>query len=159
VEYNPLFQIEMLGLSIESMATPVIDIGCGKKAELVKLLRERGVEAYGIDKDVTPGAFLFSADYLDYAFVPGTYGTVISHMAFSVELWYLKEQGSIKLSRYKRKYHEILESLKPEGRFIYKPGLPFIEKSLTGYTVSRGQVISDSEKLYTATIQRIVYPY
>ena len=155
----PLFQIDMLGLNIESIATPVIDIGCGKKAALVKLLRDRGIEAYGVDKDVTPEEYLISADYMDYTFAPETYGTVISHMAFSNELWYLKERGSIQLSRYKRKYYEILESLKSDGCFIYTPGLPFMEKGLTGYTVYRSQVVDGSEKQYTATIKRIIYPY
>ena len=80
-------------------------------------------------------------------------------MAFSNELWYLKERGSIQLSRYKRKYYEILESLKPNGCFIYIPGLPFIEKGLQGYTIERSQIAPGSEKQYTATIRRIIYPY
>ncbi len=158
VEYNPLFQIDMLGISMEQIVAPVIDIGCGKKAELVKLLRERGIEAYGIDKNVIAEDYLIRADYMAYAFAPGTYGTVISHMAFSNELWYLKERGSIQLSRYKRKYYEILESLKPDGCFIYTPGLPFLEKGLSGYNVQCGQVAQGTEKQYTATVKRS-YPY
>ena len=74
--------MEMLGLNIESIIQPVIDIGCGKKAALVKLLREQGVEAYGIDEDVIPEEHLIRADYMDYTFEPGNVRD--DHIAYGI---------------------------------------------------------------------------
>ena len=153
--YSPQFQIDILGLNAAYIMPPVIDVGCGRDAALVRHLRQLGIEATGIDRDAGTGAHTVCDDYIDLEFKPDTYGTVISHMAFSNQLWYLKERSAKQLCKYERKFHEILASLKPGGCFVYMPGLPYLEETLPdGYTVQRVQISIGSARLYATHIRR-----
>lgn len=59
-----------------------------------------------------------------------TWGTVISHLAFSNHAihHYLRRDG-VDLD-YARRYMEIRASLRPGGSFCYAPSLPFLEVHL-----------------------------
>src|SRR5215211_6271348 len=48
--YSPPLQLGALDLSSEALPEPVLDVGCGSDAAMVRYLRQRGVEAYGIDR-------------------------------------------------------------------------------------------------------------
>jgi hypothetical protein len=130
-EYSPNLQISILHLGGWDVAEPILDIGCGERANLVRHLRSLKLDAFGIDAFASNNEpYLFREDWLTYPLSHGCWGTVLSHMAFSNHFLhhYLKESPAVR--DYARRYLEILESLKPNGCFIYTPGLPFIEELL-----------------------------
>lgn len=130
-EYEAPFQFELLGIEMDQLQEPVLDLGSGTQARLVQALRERGLEAYGLER-MEPGdnPFIYVANWLDFYFAPDKWGTVISNMAFSNHFWHhhLRKDGDY--TTYAQKYMEILRSLQVGGSFIYAPGLPFIEPLL-----------------------------
>jgi hypothetical protein len=140
-EYSPAFQLNLLGIRLETLKEPVLDLGCGKSGQLVRYLRTRGVQAVGIDRIVRDEEYFTRSDWLTAKLSPNTWGTVISHMGFTNHFIFhhLYRFGSPE--KYARQYMSILESLQPGGSFYYAPGLPFIEQYLPAgsYTVNRRQ--------------------
>jgi SAM-dependent methyltransferase len=129
-EYSAQLQCELLGIVPSVLRQPVLDLGCGSEARLVEHLRTLGVEAYGTDRLVDERPYLLRGSWLEVAWEAQSWGTIISHMAFSNHFWhhYLKQDG--KLEAYARTYREILRALKEGGTFIYAPGLPPVEAIL-----------------------------
>lgn len=128
--YTPETQLRVLGISLWNIVEPILDIGCGKEGWLVAFLRQSGFEAYGIDRNLTPAPFLTKADWLDYTFEPGNWGTLISNLGFSNHFMHHHTRTDGDYIGYAKKYMEILHALKPGGAFYYAPGLPFIESYL-----------------------------
>jgi hypothetical protein len=82
--YSSSLQLAVLGLAAESMAEPVLDVGCGRDAALVGHLRRGGVEAHGIDRIAPEGVEgVLAADWLDFDYGDGAWGTVVSHLGRS----------------------------------------------------------------------------
>ena len=127
--YSPALQLEVLGLADTTLADPVLDIGCGVGAELVQALRSRGHDARGIDRDV-PAALGESADWLRYPYGVDRWGTVISHLGFSLHFLHHHLAGQPSAYTHAEVYMQVLRSLAPGGVFAYAPGLPFIEAML-----------------------------
>jgi hypothetical protein len=129
-EYSSHLQIGLLHLKPETMLQPVLDIGCGKQGSLVHALADRGIEAFGIDRCEFNDARLITADWLEYPYEKGKWGTIISNLGFSNHFKHhnLREDGNY--LGYARTYMSILHSLKKGGRFHYAPDLPFIEQYL-----------------------------
>lgn len=127
-EYSSEFQMRLLHIQLSGLKQPLLDIGCGPQASLVHCLRENGIESYGMDRNAENDPCIFRENWLDYTFTPNTWGTIISHMAFSNHFMHhhLRPDGDYK--RYAEKYMEILIALKPGGRFVYAPNLPFMEE-------------------------------
>lgn len=142
-EYSPNFQLKLLGLTVSDLKQPVLDLGCGKNGTLVKYLLGLGIKSIGVDRLVAEEAGLKEVDWFDIDFKPETWGTIISHMAFSNHFLFHHRYIHGKPGQYARLYMKILRSLKPGGCFVYSPALPFIEKLLPSdqYSVSK-QVIS-----------------
>jgi len=143
-EYTPEFQLDLLGLKKEDLIEPVLDLGCGKNGTLVKYLRQSGIKAIGVDRIVDQDPSLREADWFDIDFKTDSWGTVISHMAFSNHFAFHHRYKNGRPRQYASLYMEILNSLKPTGSFIYSPGLPFIEQYLPDdrFSVQR-QAISE----------------
>jgi hypothetical protein len=150
-EYTPEIQLEILGVHPAALLQPVLDLGCGKSGKLVEYLRQNGIQVTGIDRFVDPSLNLIQADWLSYPMVPDTWGTVISHMAFTNHFLFhhLYRNGSIQ--PYARQYIAILKSLKERGSFYYAPGLPFIEAYLPQetYQVTKKQIV---DHLYASKV-------
>jgi SAM-dependent methyltransferase len=127
--YSPALQLEVLGLAGTALADPILDIGCGRDAELVQALRARGHDARGIDRDVAPGPGE-SADWLRFAYGVDRWGTVISHLGFSLHFLHHHLGGQPSAYVHAEVYMQVLRSLAPGGVFAYAPGLPFIEAML-----------------------------
>ncbi|EIJ78055.1 methyltransferase type 11 [Bacillus methanolicus PB1] len=129
-EYTPEFQIKLLNINLETIKEPILDLGCGQQALLVHFLRENGFEAFGVDRNVDAMNYLYKMNWLESTFISNTWGTIISHMAFSNHFMHhhLRTDGDFEI--YARRYMEILKSLKLGGSFIYAPSLPFIEQLL-----------------------------
>ena len=134
-EYSPGLQLAMLGL--DRVETPVLDVGCGATGALVAHLRAAGIEAMGMDRDAQgPGTVM--GDWLTQDFGRGVWGTVTSHLGFSLHFLHHHLSGHDLAYDYARAYRRILASLKVGGRFAYAPALPFVEDVLgEGYGVER----------------------
>jgi len=127
-EYTPRFQLEVLGIALTDLRAPVLDLGCGPQAGLVRYLRANGIEAFGIDRNAEqPDFCVRSAGWFDLSLEPGAWGTIISHMAFTNHFVHHHYRRDGNAEGYARKYMEILHALKPGGAFVYAPRLPFIE--------------------------------
>ncbi|MFD3263592.1 class I SAM-dependent methyltransferase [Phenylobacterium ferrooxidans] len=126
-EYSPALQIAVLGL--DRVETPVLDVGCGATAALVDYLRNAGIEGVGMDRDAqAPG--VVQADWLTQDYGRGIWGTVISHLGFSLHFLHHHLSDHELAFDYARAYMRILASLRVGGRFAYAPALPFLEAVL-----------------------------
>ncbi len=135
-EYSPDFQMNLLNVSIETIKQSVLDLGCGSKASLVHFLRKKGIEAFGVDRNVDTMDYLFKVGWLECPFKSNTWGTVISHMAFSNHFVHHHLKSGGRIESYAIKYMEILNSLIEGGSFFYAPSVPFIEELLISSTNS-----------------------
>ena len=128
-EYSAELQIELLQLDISQLSQPVLDIGCGSQANLVRALRSQGIEAFGFDRHLEiQEPYLQQIDWFDYPLEKGCWGTIVSNMAFTNHLNYVHLHDVSQLEAYFLKMREILEALAVGGRFIYAPSLPFVEE-------------------------------
>lgn len=150
-EYSAEFQMRILNIHLSDIKMPFLDIGCGQQASLVHFLRKNGIEAYGIDRIAQNVSYLQKANWCDFSFKPYTWGTIISHMAFSNHFihHHLRIDGHYDV--YAKKYMEILRSLKHGGSFIYTPSLSFMEKILVSANESYAVETSD----YSTKVLRI----
>lgn len=129
-EYDPALQLRVLGLDPAALAEPVLDLGCGVEARLVRWLRARGLAAEGIDRAAGPAEGIRRVDWLEAPLAPGSLGTVVSHLGFSLHFLHHHLRPGEEALRYARRYMEILRALRPGGVFAYAPGLPFVEEHL-----------------------------
>lgn len=141
-EYSPALQLEALGLSIGTLPGPILDVGCGARAALVRYLRDEGLLAYGIDRDA-PEDVAVRTDWLSFPFGTDLWGVVVSHLAFSLHFLHhhlsdVPAAGAAARA-HAEAYMRILRSLRVGGVFAYVPGLPFVERLLpaSGYRVER----------------------
>ena len=131
-EYSAEMQIELLGIDVAQIQQPVLDIGCGSHANLMKYFRSQGLEAYGIDRHLeVRDSCLEQVDWFDYVLTPNSWGTIVSNMGFTNHLNYAYLHDVSQLERYLLKMKEILMSLSINGRFYYAPSLPFVEEKLS----------------------------
>jgi hypothetical protein len=145
-EYSPEVQLAALRLDPGSLPQPVLDVGCGSRAALVRHLRGMGIEAFGMDRLVSePEPWLEEADWLEHRFAPDAWGTILSNMAFSNHCLYALRFEPERRELYAEKYREILASLMPGGGFHYAPSLPLFERDLPGgrYTVQSRPVYAE----------------
>ncbi len=132
-EYSAELQLKILQIDISELMEPALDIGCGKKGELVRYFRGRGIEAFGIDRFSGEGSYLAKSDWLEYEYGISKWGTITSNLGFSNHFshHHMREDGDF--IGYAKKFMDILNSLKIGGSFHYAPDLPFIEKYLDNY--------------------------
>ncbi|HEV8246435.1 MAG TPA: class I SAM-dependent methyltransferase [Polyangiaceae bacterium] len=127
-EYPAELQLALLGLTLERISEPVLDVGCGEQALLVEYFRAQGLQAFGLDRHATGSQIV--ADWLEHDFAPASYGTIVSHQAFSLHFLNQHLRPGSGAERYAFKYMQLLRALRPGGSFIYAPGLPFMEQHL-----------------------------
>lgn len=73
-------------------------------------------------------------------------------MALSNHIRHAKQHGKGK--EYAEKYHEILESLKKGGVFIYAPGIKELEDSLPKTYHIQRIAVSEDENLYSTKVTK-----
>ncbi len=129
-EYSAPFQAQILRIEPSGLEEPVLDVGCGAEARLVRFLEHSGLAAYGVDQYLKAEPHIFTANWLEFDFIPHAWGSVISHMAFSNHFKRCLALGTDERDAYGRKYLEILDSLREGGRFIYTPALQGMEENL-----------------------------
>lgn len=132
-EYTAKLQIEILGLDVENLQEPIIDVGCGKDFRLVKLLREKGYKAYGLDRIESKEEFIIKSNWMDYMFEEKKWGTIISHMAFSNHFNHHHFRKDGKYVDFMKKYVEMLKSLKLNGVLTYSPGIEVVEEIIKSH--------------------------
>ena len=141
-EYSPALQLSVLGLEVDKLVEPILDLGCGEHARLVHELRARGKAAFGVDRVARSSEFVTQADWFSCALEPGRWGTVVSHLGFTNHFLHHHLRGSDDAFRYARRYMEVVRSLAVSGTFAYAPGVPFVEQHLPRpvYEVTRRDV-------------------
>lgn len=154
-EYGEKLQIIILKIDEPKLMGPILDIGCGKEANLVKYFLKQGVDAFGIDRFSFTDKNLEQSDWLEYDYGVEKWGTIVSNLGFSNHFWHhhLREDGNY--LEYGKKYMEILKSLKTGGSFHYAPELPFIEQYLDAkqFKVDRFQI--EGVDFKTAIVSRL----
>lgn len=151
----PDIQLNLLKIDLHRFRQPVLDIGCGSSAGLVRYLRSLKIEAYGFDRQIEKAeTYLQQSDWFRYRFEPETWGTITSNMAFSNHFLYVHHNDRSQLNLYTQKFSEILRSLVIGGSFHYAPGLFFIEECLEKdkYQVEQIALVKD---IYLTRITRI----
>jgi hypothetical protein len=128
--YSADLQLSLLGLDVDQMIQPILDIGCGQDARLVTALRAVGKEAYGIDRMAQESEWIMRGDWFDVSPQTHQWGTVIAHMSFSTHFLHHHLRQESHPEQYAQYYMSILRALKVGGCFAYTPGLPFIESLL-----------------------------
>jgi SAM-dependent methyltransferase len=163
-EYAAALQMQVLHLTPAHLTDPVLDLGCGPTGRLVHHLRAQGVAAVGVDRAAAgaavltpdPDGVILAGDWLDYPLRAGYWGAIISHMAFATHFLHhhLRQDG--RPERYARRYMAILCALQPGGRFVYTPGLPFMEDLLPRdqYAVQRYAIPAVADRALAASLDR-----
>lgn len=128
-EYSPDLVLAILGLSPESLVDPVLDVGCGRTATVVRLLRASGRDARGVDRDA-PDDVATRSDWLRFDYGSERWGTVLSHLGFSLHFLHYHLKSDDRSLIYAHAFMRILRSLEVGGTFAYAPALPFIEALL-----------------------------
>jgi len=128
-EYSPALQLAVLGLELSQLGEPILDVGCGPAALLVRHLRTLNLEAEGLDR-AAPTDVATRGDWLGHDYGEGRFGTVLSHLGFSLHFLHHHLAGGDTAYDYARSYMAILRSLRIGGRFAYVPALPFLESML-----------------------------
>lgn len=129
-EYSAELQLKLLGLQINDLAEPILDLGCGAQARLVNYLQQLGKTVFGVDRSAAPSQFVSQGDWLSFPLAPANWGTIISHLGFSQHFLRQHLLPTANPARYAKRYMEILGALRVGGTFAYAPGLPFIENLL-----------------------------
>ena len=127
-EYSAELQVRLLRIDPSRTRQPILDLGCGRSAHLVRRLRAENLDARGIDRRVGSSAdFLTDADWFDFDIGHSRWGTIIAHMSFTNHIVYCQRHDAGSLVRYVRRYAEILDALRPGGSFLYTPGVQIVE--------------------------------
>lgn len=161
-EYAPTLQLDALGLAEAPLRAPILDVGCGASAGLVRALRAQGRAATGVDR-AAPDDVALVGDWLTFPYGQGRWGTVLSHHGFSLHFLHHHHAQGPEAYAYAQAYMAILRSLEVGGLFAYVPGLPFIEGLLPAgqYRCTRVtlpaalQGIAGFEVEYAAHVERL----
>ena len=151
-QYTPNLQLKILNIDLKQLIEPVLDIGCGENGKLVRYLRGRGINAYGIDRYNSDYDYIENSDWLTYNYGINKWGTIVSNLGFSNHFLHHHLRAESDYINYARKYMQILDSLKLGGQFHYAPSLPFIEQYLDN---NKYKIINEKNTTITQRINRI----
>ena len=129
--YSVETQLNVLNLVVPALKEPVLDVGCGRDATLVKWLRNREINAIGLDVLAPRTAGCIVADWFQFPWLSEQFGTILAHLSFSLHFLHQHLRPDGDAEKYARQFMAILQSLKHRGRFAYAPGLPFVERHLS----------------------------
>ncbi len=130
--YSPKFVLDILAVNDNEMNGKVLDIGCGKDATVVKYLREKGIDAYGLDMECEDSGCTEQEDWLIKEYPADTYSLILSNLSFSKHFNDAnhEENNDEECFEYAKAYMSILNSLKVGGTWHYVPSVTFIEEML-----------------------------
>ena len=145
-EYSAELQMDVLALDIEDIHGPVLDIGCGFSAPLVHYLLSRDVEVYGFDRIVEKEtSFIKEADWFNYNYLQRSWGTIISHMAFSNHYRYTLNHDHELKKKMESVFSIILSSLSLGGCLVFAPGSKDLELATNdrSYRIEISHIVND----------------
>jgi hypothetical protein len=132
--YSPELQLAVLSLAPDDMRAPILDVGCGENAALVRWLRAKNKDARGLDRECPEDLVALGVgtrgDWLAFDYGAARWGTITSHLGFSLHFMHQEMKRSELAFEYARTYMRVVRALAPGGTFAYVPGLPFIEAML-----------------------------
>lgn len=132
-EYSPELQLRVLGVRAEDLRAPLLDLGCGAGGTLVRHLRSLGHHpVWGLDRSAPAEPGYLRASWFSDALPPVRWRSVLAHQSFSLHFLHAHLRSAERAARYAERYMQVLRALAPGGRFLYAPGLPFIEEALAG---------------------------
>jgi hypothetical protein len=130
-EYSPELQLRVLGVGAQDLRAPLLDLGCGASGALVHHLRREGHDpVWGLDRSAPEAPGFVRASWFEEGLPPLAWRCVLAHQSFSLHFLHAHLRSAERAARFAVRYMEILRSLEPGGRFLYAPGLPFIEAAL-----------------------------
>jgi hypothetical protein len=130
-EYSAEHQMKLLRLELQTIKEPILDVGCGGEAYLIRFLRSKNFEAYGFDRLIRDRtSYLSEADWFDYEYGYGRWGTILSNLSFANHLVYAQRYEAATPAMYLKTFLKMLDSLKVEGTFIYAPAVDQLEKQI-----------------------------
>ena len=130
-EYTPELQLELLGIEPSMLEPPILDLGCGAAASLVRHLQQRELRGViGLDPRAPVACGFVRASWFELSFPSSTWRTLIAHQSFALHFLHAHLRSESVAARFAHKYLELLRSLQVGGRFFYAPGLPFVEEHL-----------------------------
>ncbi len=128
-EYSADLQLKVLRLELEQMKEPILDIGCGGNAYLVKFLRSHNLEAYGIDRLIKQKTdYLSEADWFDYTYGFNKWGSIVSNLSLANHFVYAQKYDKGTVQQYLQTFSKILNSLQKGGSFTVAPAIEQLEK-------------------------------
>lgn len=154
-EYSAEFQCKVLNIRVETLNQPILDIGCGNEACLLRFFNSKGFDVFGIDRFETNFDNTIMSDWLNFDYGSEKWGTIVSNMAFSNHFVHHHYRNDGDFLNYATKYMAILNSLKIGGSFYYSPDLPFIESYLDPIKFSLEKVKVRDEKLFASCVKRL----
>ena len=160
-QYSSEIQLNVLGISLTKLAQPVLDLGCGFDATLVRYLQAKGLDAWGLDRVLHPSLrqrdkFL-EESWEQAPLISGRWGSIISHMAFSNHARHLALRSEARAAEAFKRLQKILEALAPQGVFYFAPGVPSFEAQLSNkdyLIVRRALPGSEGDGLYATQVHK-----
>lgn len=130
--YSPGFLLSLFGFDDTLPAGPVLDIGCGPQGLLVQALRQKGIEACGFDRAAValPSSPVQQADWFLFDYGTEKWGTILANLSFCSHFLFARQNNPQLAEQFAATYGRVLASLRPGGRWLYTPALPFIEELL-----------------------------
>lgn len=156
-DYPAELQLEVLGLDVHEIRGPVLDVGCGFTAPLVRYLSACNIETYGFDRLVEEeGGCVRCEDWLAFDYSARSWGTIISHMALSNHYRYALHHDRALRSDLEELFLRILAALAQGGCFAYAPGAVELDRLVNParFSIGNAQVVHG----YTAAIIRRTAP-
>jgi hypothetical protein len=142
-EYSTGFQLSILGLTLDELIEPVLDVGCGSNGALVYDLRERGICAYGVDRLAPDGPCFFRTDWFDFDYSSQPCGSVLAHQSLSTHFIYAYLQQPVSIEKFAKLTMKILGELQKNSFLCYAPGMPFFEsqiEKMTQFSIERRKI-------------------
>jgi len=128
--YTHQFALKILGIQEKDVKGTVLEIGCTKNAPNVKYLRNKGIQAFGLDIAAQENEYLEQEDWLQKDFGTEKYDLIFSNLGFTKHFLqnHFADEGDY--AEYAISYMRILNALKVGGKFHYVPAVTFIEELL-----------------------------
>ncbi|MDR2898107.1 MAG: hypothetical protein LBU99_04760 [Spirochaetaceae bacterium] len=141
-EYSTDLQRSILGYHFDDLAEPILDIGCGEGAHFVTEGLQRGKRIVGIDQYISKeySDTILCRNWLEFEYIPGYWGTIVSHMAFTNHFIYHLKHKTALVEAYDETYFNILLSLRSGGTWYYSPSIPEIEEKIDTHSYAVRQI-------------------
>lgn len=120
-EYSAGLQAQVLRLQACDLRGPLLDVGCGREAALVRHLRAAGVDAWGCDRNAPEGPTFTRCDWFDYPFGPPAWQCITAHLSVGNHWEHAQLHARGQLPRWERLLRVMLGALRPGGALLVAP--------------------------------------